>query len=61
MVSRVDVHMYSMASAIKDPSTTSLSWKHFLRLQTEAPIHKAAVYTSLSRVEDIGATVHEQT
>ena len=25
MVSRVDVHMYSLASAIKDPSTTSMS------------------------------------
>ena len=53
--------MYSMASVIKDPSTSSMSWKHLLRLKTEAPIYKAAVYTSLSRVDNIGDTVHEQT
>ena len=40
MISRVDVHMYSMASAIKDPSTTSMSWKYLLRLKTEAPVPK---------------------
>ena len=40
MVSRVDVHIYSMASAIKDLSTTSMSQKYLLRLKTEAPIPK---------------------
>ena len=48
MVSRVDVNMYSMASAIKDPSTSSMSWKHLLRLKTEAPVPKKLLYIQAS-------------
>ena len=50
MVSRVDVHMYSLASAIlRTPQQLlCLAWKHLLRLKTEAPVPKTALYTSLS-------------
>ena len=51
MVSRVDVHMYSMASAIKDPSTSSMSWKHLLGFKTEAPNPKTCcIYKPLQPV-----------
>ena len=42
MVSRVDIHMYSLASAIKDPSTSSMSRSNLQTSLEEAELYLGA-------------------